>query len=121
MKTKRTVKATKVMTKAYTKVEAFLGFAAERKPFNSKDAAEMVVPPWIGICLTDSEVIGRVGGEEGDEFFFWRVKSLCVFFECRERERGFGKEEKRNVDGEETFSFLRRHKRDSHRGVCSVK
>ena len=62
VKTKRTVKATKLMTKAYTKVEAFLGFAAEIKLFNSKDAAEMVVPPWIEVCLTESEVMVRERG-----------------------------------------------------------
>lgn len=70
MKTKRTVKATKVMTKAYTKVEAFLGFAAERKLFNSKDAAETVVPPpWIDMCLTESDVIEPFLAREESLFF----------------------------------------------------
>lgn len=53
VKTKKTVRRTKVMTKAYTQVEVFLGFTVVRKLFNSKDPAEMVVPP----CLTESEVI----------------------------------------------------------------
>lgn len=68
VKTKKTVKTTKVMTKAYTKVEVFLGFTAEIKLFNSKDAAETVVPPpWIDMCLTESEVICE--GREIKVFF----------------------------------------------------